>query len=96
MVVNVVLLKLYDPSWENIERVREILTHMDDSIEELHSVEVGIDLIHGTSSYDVSYISEFNSVDALRAYINHPLHQESIREIFELSESVASVQYERA
>lgn len=55
---------------------------------------VGIDVIRSPRSYDLALITKFDSVQALQAYQNHPVHQEVLRYIASVKESSISVDFE--
>lgn len=42
----------------------------------LNSIEVGLDVNRGPAAYDVVLVSKHDDRDALRAYAEHPVHQE--------------------
>ncbi|MBI1821668.1 MAG: Dabb family protein [Nitrospirae bacterium] len=94
MITHLVLFKLSDPSPAAIQKTKEVLVNMDGKIPELRSVTVGIDVIRSPRSYDLALITKFDSVQALQAYQNHPVHQEVLRYIASVKESSISVDFE--
>jgi hypothetical protein len=94
MITNVLLLKLKDRSYENITKAKDVLLGMKGKIEFLRGLRVDIDLRHGTSSYDIVLIADYDSMEDLNAYLVHPVHVEVGKYIASVLESQASVCYE--
>jgi hypothetical protein len=93
MLTHIVLFKLKDRSPENIERTARVLRDMEGKIEELLSIEVGIDVVHSERSYDIALTTKFANLEALQAYQVHPVHQKVVEYIAEVRDSQASVDY---
>ncbi|TAJ13417.1 Dabb family protein [Marinilabiliaceae bacterium JC017] len=67
------------------EEIKNALLALDNKIEELLSIEVGINS-NPNESFDLSLITTFNSMEALHTYAVHPDHLKVgaiIREILE-------------
>lgn len=94
MITHVVLFKLKDGSKESVERTAQVLRDMEGKIDELKSIEVGLDVIHSARSYDIALITRFDSLEALEAYQVHPVHKKVIEHINEVRESVIAVDFE--
>lgn len=78
MIKHVVLFKFksFSNDEEKNSKCKEIknaLLDLDDKIEELLSIEVGINT-NPNESYDLSLITTFNSTEALHTYAVHPDH----------------------
>jgi hypothetical protein len=67
-----------------------------EAIDGIQHLEVGRDELRDTRSWDLVLIMEFASVDALRAYQRHPLHQALMAFNEPFVSSVASVDFTRA
>jgi hypothetical protein len=89
-----VLFKLKDRSPESIERTVQVLRNMEGKIEQLLSIEVGTDVVHSERSYDIALTTKFASLEDMKAYQVHPVHQKVIEHIASVRESQASVDYE--
>ena len=94
MITHIVLFRLKDRSPENIERTAEVLRSMEGKIDELLSLEVGVDVLCSGRSYDIALTAKFDSLEALGAYQIHPVHQEIVRYMSEAGEASVSVDYE--
>jgi len=76
MLTHVVFFKLKDRSPEAIEVTKAVLTNMEGKIPVLRHIEVGTDILHLERSYDIALITKFDSLDDLKVYDTHPLHEE--------------------
>ena len=59
---------------ENMEIVRERLYALVPIIPEIKKMEIGFDVKHTEFSMDLMLLTEFDSLDALAAYAEHPDH----------------------
>ncbi|MGG1520225.1 Dabb family protein [Paenibacillus oryzisoli] len=75
MLTHVVFFKLKDRSPEAIEATKAVLTNMEGKIPVLKSIEVGTDVLHSERSYDIALITRFDSLDDLKVYDKHPIHE---------------------
>lgn len=57
-----------------MERVKNGLTSLVDVVPGLKNASVEPDVLHSERSYDMIYISEFESMEALEAYQSNPDH----------------------
>lgn len=94
MITHIVFFKLKDPSKENIEKTRDILSAMDGKIPQLRHIEVGVDIVRSERSYDLALVTKFDSMEDLEAYQVHPVHQEVLQFIATVKESTIAVDYE--
>jgi hypothetical protein len=94
MITHIVLYKLKDRTPESVERTAQVLRNMKGQIDELLSVEVGIDILHSERSYDIALTTTFASMDAMQAYQVHPYHKTVIEHITSVRDSSVSVDYE--
>ncbi|MFC5703822.1 Dabb family protein [Cohnella faecalis] len=93
MITHIVLFKLKDGSPESVERTAQVLRDMEGKIEQLQSIEVGIDVIHSERSYHIGLVTRFASMDDLNAYQIHPVHKKVIEHMSSVREASASVDY---
>ncbi|CAA6820228.1 MAG: Stress responsive alpha-beta barrel domain protein Dabb [uncultured Sulfurovum sp.] len=63
---------------ENLEKAKEMLEALLESIPTLKSMEVGINFSHEDRAMDLSLYSEFDDKAALEAYAIHPAHLEVV------------------
>jgi len=94
MITHIVFFKLKDRSPENIQRTRDVLAAMDGKIPQLRSLEVGIDVMRSERSYDLALVAKFDSLEDLRAYNDHPVHQEVLKYIATVKDISLAVDYE--
>ncbi|GGG15806.1 Dabb family protein [Paenibacillus abyssi] len=94
MITHIVLFKLKDNSPQSVEETANVLRAMEGQIEELKSIEVGLDVLHSERSYDIALITKFDSMEALEAYQVHPLHKKVIEHMAKAREASVSVDYE--
>lgn len=85
MIKHVVMWKLKDiaegkTKAENAEVMKELLEDLPNKIEELHSAEVGINILEGDGEAisDVVLTTVCNSREDLQAYAVHPDHQKVV------------------
>jgi hypothetical protein len=94
MLTHVVLIKLKDPTPENLEQARSLMGGMAGQIPELRHLEVGVDVIRSKRSYDLALVARFDSLEGFRAYQAHPAHQAVVRPILAASDAIIAVDYE--
>jgi hypothetical protein len=56
----------------NIKALKAKLEALTAQIEEIKFFEVGINFIEASVAYDLALVSEFESIEALYSYQNHP------------------------
>lgn len=94
MITHIVMFKLKDNSAESIAATVAVLKAMEGQIDELLSIEVGIDVLHSERSYDIALVTKFASMETLGAYQVHPYHQKVIEHMMSVREASVSVDYE--
>lgn len=94
MITHVVLFKLKDNSPEAVERTAAVLRAMEGQIEQLQSIEVGIDVLHSERSYDIALITKHESMADLEGYQVHPVHKKVIEHMQQVRESSVAVDFE--
>jgi len=65
-------------------------------IKGIESLEIGRDILHDSRSWDLVLIMEFQSVDVLRSYQQHPEHQAVMQFNNPFVAQVASIDFEEA
>lgn len=76
MITHIVLFKLKDRSPEAVKRTYDVLVNMEGKIPVLRHLEVGMDVLHLERSYDIALITKFDSLEDLKTYDTHPVHEE--------------------
>jgi len=65
-------------------------------IPEIESLTVGSDILHLARSYDTGLVARFRDHEALAAYDAHPHHKQAAAMGRDISQHVASVDFEEA
>ncbi|MFC3745591.1 Dabb family protein [Paenibacillus sp. GCM10012306] len=94
MITNNMMIKLKDRSPENIAKTREVLLSMRGQIETLRDVKVYVNIRHEQSSYDLMFVTQYDSMAGLDAYSVHPVHVEVVKYIGSVIDTGSSVCYE--
>jgi hypothetical protein len=94
MINHVVVFKLKDRTPENLEKTRAVLAALGGKIPFLRYFDVGVDVLHGERSYDLALLAKFDNLADLRAYQDHPAHQEVVKYMSTVRESIITVDYE--
>ena len=72
----------------------EMSRRLHERIELVRAFSIGVDLLRLPRSYDVAVVADFDSLDDVREYVEHPLHLSAVELSRELSEHVVSVDFE--
>ena len=72
----------------------EISRRVHGEIELVRAYSIGEDLLHLPRSYDVAVVADFDSLEDVRAYADHPSHLTAVDLSRSLSEHIASVDFE--
>ena len=95
MIKHVVCFKLKDNSLEKKEEAKKVLLSMTDKVDLIRDIEVGIDFLSSSRSYDVILTVTLDSKDALEEYQNHPYHCDIVKPYMHaVRESSVAVDYE--
>lgn len=74
MIKHIVMWKFKEGEYDNMLLFRERLLALKGQIPEIRAMEVGININPSERSFDAVLVSEFDSMEALRAYSVNPLH----------------------
>lgn len=74
MIKHIVCFKLLDPTEENCSKAREVLLSMKGNVPLIRDIEVGVDFLHSSRSYDVILQVVLDDEKALEDYQNDPYH----------------------
>lgn len=89
MVKHLVLLKFKKDAGEaGICELEKKLGALPGVISEIKSYEFGRDIVRSERSYDFGLVSVFEETEALKRYQIHPKHQEVLKIVKNLCESV--------
>lgn len=94
MIKHIVMWKFKENERANMLLFRERLLALRGKIPEIRAMEVGINVNPTDRSFDAVLVSEFDSLDALRAYSANPLHVEVSAFCRSIREQSVSVDYE--
>lgn len=92
LITHIVFFKFKDSA--NISITKDKLLALNGKVPQLRHLEVGVDVIRSERSYDLALVSKFDNLDDLQAYQVHPDHQEVLKFINGVKESVVAVDYE--
>lgn len=94
MIVHIVIFKFKDENKaQNIEKVTQELNDLLTKIDELKSIEVGVDFNQSERAFDLSLYSTFESKEDLKAYAIHPAHLEVVSLIKSVTSESKVVDY---
>jgi hypothetical protein len=79
---------------ENLKKVKEQLEALKERIPCIHSLEIGLNFENSPEAYDIAMYAEFESIDDLHIYQNHPEHQNVIRFLRKVRDKRVVVDYE--
>lgn len=99
MIKHIVMWKLQEfadgrNKLENAKIIKEKLEALVGIIPEIVKLEVGIDILGTSQSYDVVLVSEFKSLEDLNIYANHPEHLKVGEFVGKVREDRIAVDYE--
>lgn len=93
MFTHIVFFKLKDKN--NVEAAKKLLLAMEGQIPELKYLEVGVDLLHTTRSYDLVLITKFDSKEDMDIYQDSEFHvNEVLAKLRPMLEGSAAVDYQ--
>jgi len=94
MIVHIVMFKFKDEKKAlNMARVQKRLQDLEESIETLKSMEVGINFNESERAMDLSLYSTFESAADLKVYQDHPEHKKVIELIRDVTIESKVVDY---
>ena len=79
MIKHVVCFKLAEPTEELLKNTKDILLSMKGNVPMLRDIEVGVDFLHSSRSYDIILIVTLDSRDDLDKYQNDPYHCDVVK-----------------
>ena len=95
MIVHIVMFKFKEENKaSNIELVVEKLNALKALIDELKTIEVGVDFNQSQRAFDLSLYSTFETKEELKAYAIHPEHLKVVELIKRVTVESKVVDYE--
>ena len=95
MIVHIVMFKFKEENKaSNLKIVEEKLNDLVSKIDELKSIEVGIDFNQSERAFDLSLYSTFESKEDLKLYAVHEEHLKVVSLIKEVTSESKVVDYE--
>ena len=95
MIVHIVMFKFKEENKsQNLVVVEKRLNELVEKIDELKSIEVGIDFNGSERAFDLSLYSTFETKQDLNTYAVHPAHLEVVSFIKEVTQESKVVDYE--
>lgn len=89
MIKHVVVMKFKkDAEDAGIRGFQKKLGALPGDIPEIKSYEFGPDIVRSERSYDFALVSVFEDIESLKKYQVHPRHQEVLKIIKDLCESI--------
>ena len=79
---------------ENMDIVRDRLYALPAIIPEIKKMEIGFDVKHTDMSADLALLTEFDSLDTLKTYAEHPDHQLVSKYVRKVIESRVVIDFE--
>ncbi len=76
MIKHIVMWRFKEGEQDNMLLFRDKLLALKGKIPEIKAMEVGININPSDRSYDAVLVSEFESMEDLKAYSTNPLHVE--------------------
>ena len=99
MLKHVVLWKLKESAegntkQTNAQNMKQRLLDLANKIEQIISIEVGINASEEDRTYDVILITRFDSKNDLDIYVHHPAHQEFVQYVRNIRDERVVVDFE--
>lgn len=93
-LTHMVMVRLKDPTPENVDAAVEKIRSMTGQIEVLKSLEVGKDVVRSERSYDLALIARFDDRAGLELYNTHPVHLPVLHYLRERISAAVAVDFE--
>lgn len=94
MIKHIVCFKLKDNSDEICSKTADILLSMKGKVPQIIDIEVGVDFLHSSRSYDIILQVTLGSRDKLDEYQNDPYHCDVVKTyMHSVMESSVTIDY---
>ena len=94
MVKHIVMFKLTEKTYQNMELATDSLRSLENKIETLKSIEIGTDFLESDRSYDIVLTAHFENQEGLKTYSSHENHLPVVKIMRSLCSSSVVVDYE--
>lgn len=94
MVKHLVFFRMKEKTPQSIQQLVDALRGLEEKIEEVEYLEVGVDFKETPNSYDVALITHFADRDALSTYAVHEDHLPVLELVNEICSGRAVVDFE--
>ena len=74
MIKHIVMFKFKDGAEKEVAKAKEMLEALPAKIDVIRKLEVGLDIVHSERAFDLVLIGEFDNMEDVNTYINHPEH----------------------
>lgn len=94
MITHVVMFQFKPDQKDRAPELEQALMALPATIEQIQHYEVGLNIIESARACDMVLISKFESLDDLQTYQAHPDHQDVLKLVREITESIHAVDYD--
>lgn len=94
MLTHIVLFKFKSDVSDASHQVQSRLNTLPPLINEIKTYDIGENIISSDRNYDLALYSQFDNIDDLQVYQQHPKHLEVLEFIKSVVENIAVVDYE--
>ena len=94
MVKHIVMFKLTEKTYQNMELATNSLRSLENKIETLKFIEIGTDFLESDRSYDIVLTAHFENQEGLKTYSSHENHLPVVKIMRSLCSSSVVVDYE--
>ena len=94
MVKHIVMFKLTEKTYQNMELATDSLRSLENKIETLKFIEIGTDFLESDRSYDIVLTAHFENQEGLKTYSSHENHLPVVKIMRSLCSSSVVVDYE--
>ena len=95
MIVHIVIFKFSDENKEqNIKKAKEMLISLDNDLDIIKQMEVGVNFDESERAFDMSLYSKFDSKEDLSTYATHEKHLKVVEFIKSVATESKVVDYE--
>lgn len=95
MIKHIVFLKFKpEATAEQRRHIIDELRALPKQIDVIREYDAGEDVLRSPRSWDAGLVGTYDSLEALKTYSDHPAHLAVVQKIREVSEAVASVDFE--
>lgn len=95
MIKHIVCFKIKEEYKDKISLAATTLKSMEEHVPNIKSIQVGVDFLHSSRSYDIILEVELENKEELEKYQNDPYHCSVVKKLMhEIREASIAVDYE--